>query len=363
MASVSIDKVWKYYGQTAAVKELHLEVADGEFVAVLGPSGCGKSSTLRMLAGLEHISAGEIRFGSKRINDLPPRDRDIAMVFENYALYPHKTVFDNMANPLKLRGVERSVIEDRVRKAAAILEIGHLLDRRPGELSGGQKQRTAIGRAIVREPALFLFDEPIAHLDAKLRAHMRGELKLMQRRLGTTMIYVTHDQLEALSMADRIAVMNDGVLQQLGTPRQIYDHPVNAWVAGFVGEPPINFLDCRIVEENGELRLVHPSFNLALRPEQAAIVRERYTQDEVRMGIRPDQVAISTVQSPDSFGGQILVTEPIGGDMLVDVSLGGDKVLVKTRPDFEGRMDSPCYLTLDRGRWHLFGKDDGVALF
>ncbi|HWL67682.1 MAG TPA: ABC transporter ATP-binding protein [Geminicoccus sp.] len=363
MASVSIDKVWKYYGQTAAVKELHLEVADGEFVAVLGPSGCGKSSTLRMLAGLEHISAGEIRFGPKRVNDLPPRDRDIAMVFENYALYPHKTVFDNMANPLKLRGVERSVIEERVRKAAAILEIGHLLERRPGELSGGQKQRTAIGRAIVREPALFLFDEPIAHLDAKLRAHMRGELKLMQRRLGTTMIYVTHDQLEALSMADRIAVMNDGVLQQLGTPRQIYDHPVNAWVAGFVGEPPINFLDCRIVEENGELRLVHPGFNLALRPEQAAIVRGRYAQDEVRMGIRPDQVAISTTQSPDSFGGRILVTEPIGGDMLVDVSLGKDKVLVKTRPDFEGRMDGPCYLTLDRGRWHLFGKDDGVALF
>ncbi len=363
MASVSVDKVWKYYGSTAAVKELHLEVADGEFVAVLGPSGCGKSSTLRMLAGLEHISAGEIRFGSKRINDLPPRDRDIAMVFENYALYPHKTVFDNMANPLKLRGVERSVIEDRVRKAAEILEIGHLLNRRPGELSGGQKQRTAIGRAIVREPALFLFDEPIAHLDAKLRAHMRGELKLMQRRLGTTMIYVTHDQMEALSMADRIAVMNDGVLQQLGTPRQIYDHPVNAWVAGFVGEPPINFLDGRIEERDGRLHFIHPSFTLPLLPEQEAIVRRSYNQAEVRMGVRPDQLAISTARAGDAFEGRILVTEPIGGDMLVDVSLGGDKVLVKTRPDFEGHMDEACYLTLDRSRWHLFGKDDGVALF
>ncbi|HEX2529285.1 MAG TPA: ABC transporter ATP-binding protein [Geminicoccus sp.] len=363
MASVSVDRVWKYYGSTAAVKELALEVADGEFVAVLGPSGCGKSSTLRMLAGLEHISAGEIRFGSKRVNDLPPRDRDIAMVFENYALYPHKTVFDNMANPLKLRGVERSVIEDRVKKAAAILEIGHLLERRPGELSGGQKQRTAIGRAIVREPALFLFDEPIAHLDAKLRAHMRGELKLMQRKLGTTMIYVTHDQMEALSMADRIAVMNDGVLQQVGTPQQIYNHPVNAWVAGFVGEPPINFLDGHLAEVGGRLHFTHGSFQLPLMPEQEEIVRSGYRGDKVRMGVRPDQVTITTEPRSGAFQGRILVTEPIGGDMLVDVSLGGDKVLVKTSPDFEGAMDQPCYLTLDRGRWHLFGNDDGVALF
>ena len=211
--------VWKYYGKTAAVKDLNLEARDGEFLCVLGPSGCGKSSTLRMLAGLEHISAGDISFGEQRVNDLPPKDRDIAMVFENYALYPHKTVFENIANPLRLRGARRRRPSSaRSAKAAELLEIGHLLQRRPGELSGGQKQRTAIGRAIVREPKLFLFDEPIAHLDAKLRAHMRGELKIMQRELGTTMVYVTHDQLEALSMADRIAVMHDGVLQQFGTP-------------------------------------------------------------------------------------------------------------------------------------------------
>ena len=363
MASVNVDRVWKYYGPTAAVKELHLEVDDGEFVAVLGPSGCGKSSTLRMLAGLEHISAGEIRFADKRINELPPRDRDIAMVFENYALYPHKTVFDNMANPLRLRGVERRTIDERVKKAAATLEIGHLLDRRPGELSGGQKQRTAIGRAIVREPALFLFDEPIAHLDAKLRAHMRGELKLMQRRLGTTMIYVTHDQMEALSMADRIAVMHDGVLQQVGTPRQVYDHPVNEWVAGFVGEPPINFLDGNVMEENGRLSFSHPSFVLPLLPEQEAIVRQTLKDAQVRMGVRPDQVFIEIEPVAKAFEGKILVTEPIGGDMLVDVELQDDKVLVKTGPDFAGQMDQPCYLTLDRTRWHLFDKSSGVALF
>jgi ABC-type sugar transport system ATPase subunit len=242
MASVTIDHVWKYYGTTEAVRDLNLDCADGEFLCVLGPSGCGKSSTLRMLAGLEHISAGDIRFGPKRVNDLPPKDRDIAMVFENYALYPHKTVRDNIANALRLRGMGRADIERRVKKAADLLQIGHLLERKPQELSGGQKQRVAIGRAIVREPQLFLFDEPIAHLDAKLRAHMRGELKIMQRELGTTMIYVTHDQLEALSMADRIAVMHEGVLQQFGTPQEIYDHPVNAWVAGFVGEPPMNFV-------------------------------------------------------------------------------------------------------------------------
>ena len=363
MASVNINKVWKYYGDNPAVKELNIDIKDGEFVAILGPSGCGKSSTLRMLAGLEHISAGEIKFGDKRINELPPRDRDIAMVFENYALYPHKTVYENMANPLRLRGTDKATIDQRVNRAAEMLEIRHLLQRRPGELSGGQKQRTAIGRAIVREPQLFLFDEPIAHLDAKLRAHMRSELKILQRRLGTTMVYVTHDQLEALSMADRVAVMADGVLQQFGTPQQIYNHPVNEWVAGFVGEPPINFVDGELAEANGRIELRHPSFAVPLRDDQARLIQDHYDRSDVRMGIRPDQVQISTQPTPGAFEGKILVTEPIGGDMLVDVALADGRMLVKTRPDFEGRMDDTCYLTLDTGRWHLFGKGNGVALF
>ena len=243
MAKISFRNIWKKYGEFQAVKDLNIDVEDGSFLSILGPSGCGKSSTMRMVAGLEHITAGDLLFDEVRVNDLAPKDRDVAMVFENYALYPHKTVFENMANPLKLRGQDPARIKERVQSAANLLEIGQLLERRPQELSGGQKQRVAIGRAIVREPKLFLFDEPIAHLDAKLRAHMRSEIKHLQRTLGTTMIYVTHDQLEAMTMADQIAVMHEGILQQLGSPREVYNKPVNAWVAGFVGEPAMNFMD------------------------------------------------------------------------------------------------------------------------
>ena len=272
MATVTISDVWKYYGKTMAVKELNLEIKNNEFMCILGPSGCGKSSTLRMLAGLEFISSGDIYFDDVRVNDLPPRDRDIAMVFENYALYPHKTVYENMANPLKLRRTPKDEIERRVRRAAEILEIDPLLGRKPVELSGGQKQRTAIGRAIVREPKVFLFDEPIAHLDAKLRSHMRGELKHLQRDLETTTVYVTHDQLEGMSMADRIAVMHEGVLQQLGTPEEIYNQPANEFVAGFVGEPPMNFLDCTLERTNVGLTVVHSGFRLALSEQQASLL-------------------------------------------------------------------------------------------
>ena len=363
MTTVTIDAVWKLYGDTPAVKDLNLDCRDGEFLAILGPSGCGKSSTLRMLAGLEHISAGDIRFGAQRINDLPPKDRDIAMVFENYALYPHKTVFENIANPLRLRGMDAETIRRKVGKAAALLEIGHLLDRKPVELSGGQKQRTAIGRAIVREPKLFLFDEPIAHLDAKLRAHMRGELKIMQRELGTTMIYVTHDQLEALSMADRIAVMHDGVLQQFGTPREIYDHPVNEWVAGFVGEPPMNFLDCTLEERDGAVHVIHPAFALPLTPEQRARLDGGATARAVRLAMRPAEIGIAAAGVDGAIKANILVTEPLGGDMLVDCDLADTKILVKTKPDFAGVRGEECWLTFDRARWHLFAVDTGLAYF
>jgi len=363
MASVTITNVWKYYGKTAAVRDLNLHCEDGEFLCVLGPSGCGKSSTLRMLAGLEHISAGDILFGERRINEIPPKDRDIAMVFENYALYPHKTVYDNIANSLRLRHMDKATIDKRVQKAAHMLEIGHLLDRRPGELSGGQKQRTAIGRAIVREPQLFLFDEPIAHLDAKLRAHMRVELKLMQRELGTTMVYVTHDQLEALSMADRVAVMHDGVLQQFGPPQEVYHKPANQWVAGFVGEPPMNFMDCEVVEEGGEVCVRHPNFTTALLPEQAAIMRASNEGRSVTLGIRPDEVAISESQGERAFSGKVTLVEPLGGDLLVDVSLDQSKLLVKAKPSYHGNRGDTGYLTFDRERWHLFSKENGQAHF
>jgi multiple sugar transport system ATP-binding protein len=363
MASVSLINVWKYYGRTIAVKDLSLECEENSFLCILGPSGCGKSSTLRMLAGLEQISAGEVRFAGRRVNDLPPKDRDIAMVFENYALYPHKTVFDNMANPLKLRRMDGAAIEAKVKKAAKLLEIDRLLDRKPAQLSGGQKQRVAIGRAIVREPQLFLFDEPIAHLDAKLRAHMRGELKHLQRQLRTTTIYVTHDQLEALSMADRIAVMHEGVLQQLGTPDEIYHHPVNEWVAGFVGEPPMNFLNCRLERHGDTLHVCHPSMRLPLSPDQAKLV-DGAKVDGVRLGIRPDDLAVSNEGGDGAVEAEIFVTEPVGGDTLVDLKLAGEeRLLVRTRARFRGDPGEACAVRLNRERMHLFSQETGVAFF
>jgi len=362
MATVTINNVWKYYGDTPAVRDLNIECTDGSFVSILGPSGCGKSSTMRMIAGLEHISAGEILFDGARINDLPPKDRDVAMVFENYALYPHKSVFENIANPLRLRGMDAARIKERVESATKLLEIDHLLNRRPQELSGGQKQRVAIGRAIVREPKLFLFDEPIAHLDAKLRAHMRGEIKHLQRALGTTMIYVTHDQLEALSMADMIAVMHDGELQQWGTPREVFNHPVNAWVAGFVGEPAMNFLSAELRQDGGAVQLAHPDFAIPLLPAQAALLTGEVRT--VRMGVRPDALSIDTV-APEgpSIRGNIYVTELLGGDMLVDVQLTGARIRVKTGTEFAGQAGDTCFMTVNREKWHIFDMETGNAWF
>jgi len=364
MASISINNVWKYYGDTPAVKDLNLLCNDGEFVSILGPSGCGKSSTLRMLAGLEHISAGDVLFDQTKVNDLPPKDRNLAMVFENYALYPHKTVYQNMANSLIIQKVDKATIDKKVKHAAELLELTPLLNRKPLELSGGQKQRTAIGRAIVREPALFLFDEPIAHLDAKLRAHMRSELKIMQRKLGTTMIYVTHDQLEALSMADRIAVMRDGVLQQMGTPKEIYNSPANHWVAGFIGEPAMNFMDCNLGAAGGNTVLEHAGFSLPLTDEQSHGLLRDAVEQSVTLGIRPDDVAISKSPSEKHpIVGDVLVTELLGGDMLVEAQINGARVTVKTDPSYEADMGDKCYLAFDATRWHLFDIESGVTLF
>jgi multiple sugar transport system ATP-binding protein len=364
MAKVSFRNVWKKYGELPAVKDLNIECPDGSFLSILGPSGCGKSSTMRMVAGLEHITAGDILFDEQRINDLAPKDRDVAMVFENYALYPHKSVFENMANPLKLRGQDQARIKERVTAAAKLLEIGELLERRPQELSGGQKQRVAIGRAIVREPKLFLFDEPIAHLDAKLRAHMRGEIKHLQRSLGTTMIYVTHDQLEAMSMADTIAVMHEGELQQLGSPREVYNNPVNAWVAGFVGEPAMNFVDCDVEQSGGKTAFTHPNFKVAVTDEQARILTAEAKHKTVRMGVRPDALSIWLDKpAEDHATGKIFVTELLGGDMIVDVELADERIRVKTLPEFEGKEGQTCYMTVNREKWHAFSKDTGRAFF
>ena len=244
-----------------------------------------------------------------------------------------------------------------------MLEIKHLLHRKPMELSGGQKQRVAIGRAIVREPELFLFDEPIAHLDAKLRAHMRGELKILQRKLGTTMVYVTHDQMEALSMADQVAVIHEGVLQQYGTPQEIYHKPINAWVAGFVGEPPMNFLDCELIQEGDTIQVKHPTFSVSLLPEQASIINNTKLERKVQLAIRPDEININGHQSADSIKAEVKITEPLGGDLLVDTSVGKEKVLVKTKPDFTATMGQECLLSFDKQRWHVFSSETGLVFF
>src|SRR5512141_99743 len=256
MAKVELRDVRKSFGKLEVIKGVSMDIADGEFVVIVGPSGCGKSTLLRMIAGLEAISGGEIAIGERVVNNLEPKDRDIAMVFQNYALYPHMSVFDNMAYGLKIRGFAKADIRARVERAAAILELGPLLERKPRQLSGGQRQRVAMGRAIVREPAVFLFDEPLSNLDAKLRVQMRFEIQKLHQRLRTTIVYVTHDQVEAMTMGDRIAVMNFGVLQQVGPPQELYEHPINKFVAGFIGSPAMNFIDVKPKTDGGQTKLV-----------------------------------------------------------------------------------------------------------
>ena len=366
MASLTFDSVWKRYDQVEAVKNLDLDIADGEFLCLLGPSGCGKSSSLRMIAGLEFISAGDIRLGGERINDLEPRHRDIAMVFESYALYPQKTVFENLANPLRLRKASRDEIDRRVREAARTLEIERLLDRRPSQLSGGQKQRVAIGRVLVREPKAFLFDEPIAHLDAKLRARMRGELKHIQRRLGTTTVYVTHDQLEGMSMADRIAIMRDGVLQQVGTPQEVFSAPANVWVATFVGDPPMNILAGDLVSEGGQLSVVAPEFRIDVPARAAAAITAANLQDKkMQVGIRPEALTLSrTADQQHPIAGRVYAVQPLGDVEVIDVRVGGARLLVRadlgtiTNDD----LDLAVYLGYRPDRLHFFDPTTGTAI-
>jgi multiple sugar transport system ATP-binding protein len=348
-----------------AVLDLSLDCKDKEFFCLLGPSGCGKSSTLRMIAGLEEISQGEILIGDQVVNEVEPKDRDIAMVFETYALYPHKKVFANIAFPLRVGKQKYSDVEikRRVEKAAEILEITDFLDRYPKQLSGGQRQRVAIGRAIVREPQVFLLDEPISHLDAKLRTHMRGELKLLQRNLGTTMVYVTHDQMEAMSMADRIAIMNFGVLQQVGTPNEIFNRPVNQFVAGFVGDPPMNFIDCDLEVSGEKWQLVNESFRISLSPD----LIDRYKKNngdpsskpkEVVMGVRPENFIVSDKKGgEESFPGDVYVTEPLGEEMIVDIKISKNKLKLKTSVDNDIKAGDKIWLDVMKKKMHLFNRE------
>src|SRR5690349_2241935 len=334
MAQVLMKDLNKKYDEVHAVKDVNLHIRDKEFIVLVGPSGCGKTTTLRMLAGLEEITAGEIHIGDRLVNDLPPKDRDIAMVFQNYALYPHMTVYDNMAFGLKMRKFPKAEIAKRVKDAAEILGIRELLKRKPRQLSGGQRQRVALGRAIVRHPQVFLFDEPLSNLDAKLRVQMRVELKKLHERLGTTAIYVTHDQVEAMTLGDRVVVMRDGRVQQVGDPMELYNQPANRFVAGFIGSPAMNFVSVRIAAENGSLWAESESLRIKV-PAPIAPRLGSYAGKEATLGVRPEDLRIANgADTKDlSFDVAIEVVERLGSEILLDVATGSTTMVASVEPN------------------------------
>ena len=330
MASISCRHVKKVYpGNVTAVPDFNLEIADKEFIVFVGPSGCGKSTTLRMIAGLEEISGGEMYIGDRLINDVPPKDRDIAMVFQSYALYPHMTVYENMAFALKLRKVPKEEIDKKVREAAEILDITQYLDRKPKALSGGQRQRVAIGRAIVRDPQVFLMDEPLSNLDAKLRNQMRAEIIKLRQRINTTFIYVTHDQTEAMTLGDRIVIMKDGFIQQIGTPQEVFSHPYNLFVAGFIGTPQMNFFDAHLVKD-GDGYYVNCSGSKVELPEkiQEKLKASNAATQDIVLGIRPEHIAFAAAPGTDTVSSKVDVSEMMGSEIHFHVNASGHDVVI-----------------------------------
>ena len=340
---VTIDSLTKKFGNVIGVDGLNMQIRDGEFVALLGPSGCGKTTTLLMLAGIYKPTSGTIRFGERVVNQMSPRDRNVGMVFQSYALYPHMTVFGNISYPLKLKGAPKAEQMEKVEQAAATMGIEHLLDRRPGQLSGGQQQRVALGRALVKEPDILLFDEPLSNLDARLRLTMRGEIKQLQNRLGITAIYVTHNQVEAMTMADRIAVMHRGVLQACDTPEDLYDRPKTLFVAGFVGNPPMNFVDVTASADNGGFVVRNEAITLKVPVERGEKAAER--SGAVRMGIRPEDIHV--VEDNEDLVGTVNVVEPLGRDDMLDVRIGAEQFLVLADPHTHVRAGDQVKLKFD----------------
>jgi multiple sugar transport system ATP-binding protein len=355
MAQVMMKALNKKYDEVHAVKDVNLHIRDKEFMVLVGPSGCGKSTTLRMVAGLEEISSGEIHIGDRLVNDLPPKDRDIAMVFQNYALYPHMSVYDNMAFGLKMRKFAKAEIEKRVKDAAEILGIQELLKRKPRQLSGGQRQRVAVGRAIVRHPQVFLFDEPLSNLDAKLRVQMRVELKKLHDRLETTAIYVTHDQVEAMTLGDRVVVMKDGWIQQVGEPLELYGHPTNKFVAGFIGSPSMNFVDVGINEANGAVVAEAPGLRLSVPPAKATALKT-YKGQQVVLGVRPEDVHVATGADPAHYGfdATVEVVEPLGSEILLDVRVGRSTIVARVEPNVRVKVHETVKLAVNADRLHFF---------
>ena len=371
MATVSLKNVKKIYdNKVTAVHDFNLEIADKEFIVLVGPSGCGKSTTLRMIAGLEDISEGDLVIGGKRMNDVEPKDRDIAMVFQSYALYPHMTVYENMAFALKLRKVPKEEIDKKVREAAEILDITQYLDRKPKALSGGQRQRVAIGRAIVRDPQVFLMDEPLSNLDAKLRNQMRAEIIKLRQRINTTFIYVTHDQTEAMTLGDRIVVMKDGVVQQIATPQEVFNHPANIFVAGFIGVPQMNFFDAQLVRSGDGFTVKTDDMNVALAPEtcaQLALNWDGGDVKEITAGVRPEQILLAEKGEEGALQGTIEVTELMGSTEHVHVmSPDGQFVLIIPVVDLEAKgalkAGDPIWFKFEKNATHLFDKASGKNL-
>jgi multiple sugar transport system ATP-binding protein len=362
MAQVLMKDLNKKYDEVHAVKDVNLHIRDKEFIVLVGPSGCGKSTTLRMVAGLEEITAGEIAIGDRVVNDLPPKDRDIAMVFQNYALYPHMTVYDNMAFGLKMRKFPKAEIAKRVREAAEILGIQDLLKRKPRQLSGGQRQRVAVGRAIVRHPQVFLFDEPLSNLDAKLRVQMRVELKRLHDRLETTAIYVTHDQVEAMTLGDRVVVMKDGWIQQVGEPLELYTKPANRFVAGFIGSPAMNFVDVTI-QGDGNLSAQGTGLRLGI-PASLAGRLGPYKGQRVTLGVRPEDLHIAAGgdQAPFVFDAVVDVVEPLGSEILLDVKAGPNSLVARVDPSVRLKVHDGVRLAVNPERLHFFDTTSEKAI-
>ena len=363
MASITFKHVEKTYpGNVTVVPDLNLEIQDKEFVILVGPSGCGKSTTLRMIAGLEDITSGELYIGDRVVNDVAPKDRDIAMVFQNYALYPHMTVYKNIAFGLNLKKLPKDEIDKRVHEAAKALDLEHLLNRKPKALSGGQRQRVALGRAMVRNPAVFLLDEPLSNLDAKLRTAMRSEISRLHKRLQTTFVYVTHDQTEAMTMGDRIVVMKDGIIQQNDTPQNLYDFPCNLFVAGFIGSPQMNFLDAVITEQGGTycVQICGSTIPLSARMDKAALAP--YAGKTVVLGIRPEDIGAAPAGAKGHLDAKIEIAELMGAEINLHLDCQGSKLVVRAASTFPGREGDMAALTLDTEKIHLFDKETERAI-
>ena len=358
--SVKLVNLTKKFGKVTAVNNLNLEIKKGEFVALLGPSGCGKSTTLYLIAGLYKPTSGEIYFDDRVVNDLDPKDRNIGMVFQSYALYPHMTVYDNIAFGLKIKKVPKQEIDRRVKEVAKMLHIENLLDRKPAQLSGGQQQRVALARAIAKHPDIFLMDEPLSNLDAKLRIEMRTELKRLQKELGITTIYVTHDQIEAMTMADRIAVMNEGKLQQYGEPDELYNRPSNIFVADFIGTPPINLLPVNLVQGNGKVYIKTPFGDIEIGDEYAEVFR-KLSEGEYIMGIRPEHIKVANSNEAD-LEGEVFVIEPLGKEVQLDIKRGEHRIRVLVPGDYRANIGDKIKMSVDRKHILIFDKKSGKLL-